>query len=305
VWPWTRQSSKTGRRDVIIHYHIFKNAGTTVTFVLERNFGSAFASFESKHFNAVLTNEALISFLERHPKIKAVSSHGLWPPKPKHDRFVFHDILFLRHPLARLSSLYDFYRRNEVTDDPLTTEAKKRNTAEFMRLLISDYPQYVRNVQVHYLSARSRKNTQSDLQCAVSVACEATVLGVAELFDLGAVLAEHSLTPVFQRFHFGYVAQNVSSIGPRELSVHLAQFRDACGNDVYEQLLQSNSLDLELLEFARQEVCRRFELIPNHEKKLEQFLLWRSILHPSAVRGVLASNHPNGFVHYANLGTNG
>jgi Sulfotransferase family len=299
-----KRDSSAGPRHVILHYHIFKNAGSTIYSILERNFGRRLASLESGHFNATVANEGLLAFLEKHPRLQAVSSHHLLPPRPVHQDFVFHDILFLRNPLARLSSMYSFYRRTDATDDPLIAQAKRRTTADFMQLLIQQYPRYVNNAQVNFLSARNRMGHESPLETAFRVACEATVLGVTELFDLSAVLADRSLASRFEGINFGYVAQNVSSMAPRELDVHLSQFREACGDDTYDQLVQSNSLDLTLLKLATEEIYRRFDAIPDHDERLQHFLQWRSILHPSAVRGVLASNHPHDFVRYANLDTN-
>ena len=93
-------------------------------------------------------------------------------------------------------------------------------------------------------------------------------------------------------------------MAPRPLDIHLAHFRDACGDNTYERLLQANSLDLALLERVIEEVHRRLQLIPSHEERLKHYLRSRSILDPVAVRAVLASNHPNDFVRYANLGAN-
>ena len=304
MFSWIKRNRREGPRHVILHYHIFKNAGSTIYSILERNFGRRLASLESGHFNSVLANEVLLDFLEKHPRVQAVSSHHLVPPKPVHPDFVFYDILFLRNPLARLSSMYDFYRRTDTSDDPLIAEAKVRTRADFMQLLIQRYPQYVNNAQVTFLSARDRAGQESKLQTACRVAAQASVLGVTEIFDVSAVLAEQSLAPQFYGINFGYVAQNLTSTVPRTLDTHLAQFQDACGDKIYEELLDLNTLDLALLKFATEEVYRRFEVIPDHEARLTHFISWRSILHPSAVRGMLASNHPSDFVQYANLGTN-
>jgi hypothetical protein len=301
MWPW-RETKTAGKRHVIVHYHIFKNAGTTILFILKRNFGKRVASLESDRHNTALGNDVLLDFLSKHPKIQAVTSHHLWPPYPEHEQLVFHDVLFLRHPLARLSSMYDFYRRTDTTQDPLTQEAKKRNTADFMKLLIDKYPHHVTNAQVTYLSARSRQRGESELEAALRIARRASVLGVTELFDIGAVLAENSLTPFFPGISFAYVARNVSSSGPRDLSVHLAQIRDACGDKLFESLLNLNSLDLGLLQLATEEMYSRFQLIPDHEERLKNFSVWRSALDPDSMTMIIASNHPANFIRYANLG---
>jgi hypothetical protein len=297
-----KPKNRAGKRYILLHYHIFKNAGTTVSFVLRRNFGRRVAFLDSEDFNAIVDNGTLIDFLQKRPSIRAVSSHQLRPPKPHHEHFCFRDILFLRDPLARLSSSYDFYRRTKVTEDPLTTEAKRRTVADFMELLIESYPYYVNNVQVNFLAALNRRHEETELQAAVRIASDATVLGVTELFDLGAVTAEYVLSSDFHRLNFGYIAQNVSSVKPRDLDIHLTQFREACGRRIYEQLVERSALDLELLKLARKEVYRRFESIPGHEDRLQNFHVWRSALHSSSMRAVLASNHPHEFIHYANVG---
>ncbi len=290
------------KRHVILHYHIFKNAGTTIHFILERNFGKRMRTLDAPHFNASLSNDVLLEFLKKHTRIQAISTHHLLPPKPEDEHFVFYDILFLRHPLARLSSMYAFYRRSDVTEDPLTAEAKKRTMAEFMRLLMDRYPHYVNNAQMEYLLAGNRGADQDRLQAAFRVASQATVLGTAEMFDLGAVLAEESLTPFFKSLSFNYVAQNVSLAQPRQLGLQLDEFREACGEELYEQLLKLNRLDIELLLLAQREISRRFEQIPDHEERLRKFVFWRGILHPSSIRGVLASNHSHNLAYYANIG---
>lgn len=298
---WAK-NKKPSKRHIILHYHIFKNAGTTIYFILKSNFGKRVASLESGRFNRALSDDVLLEFLKSHPRIQAVTSHHLFPPKPEHEEYVFHDILFLRHPLARLSSMYDFYRRTDVTEDPLTKEAKRLTTADFMKLLVDKHPHQVNNAQVKYLSARTGA-AGSELQGAATIACQSAVLGIAEMFDVGAVLAEDSLRPVFPRLSFAYVARNVSSSGPRDLDVHLAQFRDACGDPIYEKLMSLNSLDTALWQLASQEVQRRFRLIPDHENRLRNFITWRSALDPGSMAQIIASNHPSDFVQYANAGT--
>lgn len=297
-----KAGSQVAKRRILLHYHIFKNAGTTISFILKRNFKRRVAFLDSKNFNAILETRTLLDFLEKHRRTKAVSSHQLRPPMPQDERFLFREILFLRDPLARLSSTYDFYRRSAISADPLTIEAKKRTTSDFMRLLIENYPYYVNNVQVNFLAALNRREGETELQTAFRVACDVHVLGVTELFDLGAVTAQYLLEDDFGPMDFAYVAKNVSSMKPRDLDLHLSQFREACGEQIYAQLMQRNALDTELLKLSREEVQRRFELIPFHNERLRQFQSWRSVLTPDAIRGVLASNHPHKFIQYANFG---
>jgi hypothetical protein len=67
VLSWMKRRSGQGVRHVILHYHIFKNAGSTVRSILEQNFGPRFASVESEHPDDVVSHDALLRFLERQP----------------------------------------------------------------------------------------------------------------------------------------------------------------------------------------------------------------------------------------------
>src|SRR5713101_1426026 len=144
-----RRKTEDSRRQVILHYHIFKNAGTTVESILKNHFRARFARFDSDDYNSTVSNEALLEFLAVHSEVVAITSHHLRPPKPVDDHFVFHDILFLRHPVARLWSTYEFYRRSDLETDPLAGAAKTRSAQEFFQLLTEDYPYHVNNAQVN------------------------------------------------------------------------------------------------------------------------------------------------------------
>ena len=96
-------------RCVLVHYHIFKNAGSSVDFALQRSFGSRWATFEGCHAHDVQTSEQLGQFLESRPELCAVSSHLARPPLPFSG---CRPIVFLRHPLLRARSVYEFTRRD-------------------------------------------------------------------------------------------------------------------------------------------------------------------------------------------------
>ena len=89
-------------RHVIIHYQIFKNAGSTLASAPGRNFGPTFASWDGNEFNAQISGAELLEFLQEHEHILAITSHHLHPPKPTAEGFVFHDTFVLRHPVDRI-----------------------------------------------------------------------------------------------------------------------------------------------------------------------------------------------------------
>ena len=88
----------TARRPIIIHYHFFKNAGTSVDAILQRNFG---AGWTSREYPARSTPNAASEFLVANPQIAALSSHTLPLPPPN---IPDAEILPIEHPAWR------FYR---------------------------------------------------------------------------------------------------------------------------------------------------------------------------------------------------
>ena len=90
-------------RFLILHYHIFKNAGTTVENLLQKSFPLSFARFEGDGRDAQLSAAELLEFVREHPELQAISSHHLRYPRPSAPGFVFFDLLFLRDPIDRLA----------------------------------------------------------------------------------------------------------------------------------------------------------------------------------------------------------
>jgi hypothetical protein len=112
---------------VLVHYHIFKNAGTSVDFALERSFGSRWTSFEGSDAFDFQTSEQLGAFLQDRPDIRAVSSHQARPPLPfPHCR----PIVFLRHPLLRARSAYEFIRHHP--EQPGCPPSQRKSFAKFV-----------------------------------------------------------------------------------------------------------------------------------------------------------------------------
>ena len=126
-------------RFVVVHYHIFKNAGTSVERILEREFPGAFARLHGPTADSTLDAEDLGIFLQENPTIQAVTSHHLRYPAPSIRNAVIFDCCFLRHPLDRLDSLYSYYRKTDSTD-PISRNAHRQTPAEFIVSCCTDRP---------------------------------------------------------------------------------------------------------------------------------------------------------------------
>lgn len=260
-----------GSRALLIHYHIFKNAGTTVDWVLARYFGEGFARMDSQDPSGILRQEDLVEFVERHPKVRAISSHTLPPPKPHDTQFFFLDLILIRNPLDRLMSTYEFFRRTGFDNDPLSVMAKRVTAAHFFSFLIENYPHLVNNGQVNYLNGGRRICRESDLKRAIRVIENCSVSGVTELFDMFMVTAEHNLQIHFGPLDFSYLPQNVSPDRAPDLNGRLERIKEDCGTEAYERLRKLNRMDLELFDAVAERAHKKFEGIPDHQRRMSNF----------------------------------
>jgi hypothetical protein len=74
---------------IIVHYHIFKNAGSTVDAILRNNFGEACGKYEGNELAAVVKPEQLLKYVLENPHLKVISSHNARLPAPEYPRLTF------------------------------------------------------------------------------------------------------------------------------------------------------------------------------------------------------------------------
>jgi hypothetical protein len=253
-------------RFVLLHYHIFKNAGSTIEDAMRRCFGKRFATLHGPDPNSILRGEDVAAFLVSHPDVAAISSHHVKYPKPVAPGVIVFDLCVLRDPLERLRSVYYHFRRAEPVDD-LSARAKEMDLPSFLDLLIRKHPHLVNDVQVNILAkgaAYTRPPGSADLAAALAISGDMSAISVVDLFDESLVTAEHFLQPAFPSIQLEYISQNVSPAPGCE-------FRDEVGDIIYQRLGQLNQLDAELVCQARAEVRRRFGLVPDAQERLADF----------------------------------
>lgn len=259
-------------RFVIVHYHIFKNAGSTIESILAREFPGRFASLHGPTRDIVLNGGHLAEFLEKNPVISALTSHHLCYPKPAIPDTMLFDCCFLRHPLDRVQSVHSYLRKTE-SDDPLCRLAHRYSPADFVKILLDRSPHLISDVQVHRLAnggAFTRPASEADLERATRVVLDMAIPGVIDMFDESLVAAEYFLNPAFPGIRLEYVRQNVSSPwnrGPERQNEWSRLWEaTAC-----EELARLNEFDLELYRRAKKEVGRRLALVPKFNEKLAEF----------------------------------
>jgi hypothetical protein len=259
---------------VLVHHHLFKNAGTTIDWILRRACGPGYLGLEEALAAGLTTAEALLDYVLAHPDIWAVTRHHLPFAPMEYPGRAFLDILLVRHPIDRLRSIYDFLRADPADHDELSPAARRLGLADFCRLLLDRHPNYVNDAQVTTIANAGgyvRPPDDADARIASDLVRRAVITGPVERFDECLVAAEHFLRPLYGPLDLAYVAQNVAATRRPTLDARLDAFRRECGRSLYAHLLRANELDFELVRAAEAEVDRRVRLIPGYGGRLAEY----------------------------------
>jgi hypothetical protein len=259
-------------RFVLLHYHFFKNAGTTIEEILAHSFFEDYARLDTQDFDGAVSQEDLVSYLQRHPGMKAVSSHQFRYPVPQVPGYLFFDLCFLRDPIDRIRSMYDYFREKPVPGEPASELARTESIGGFIAGLVKDHTYRVSNVQVNMLANGIVNDppADTDLIRATQVMLKTSFLGVVDCFHESLVAGQHFLRPVFPNLALAQQPANVSGGLEDAMQSRIEKFKQACDAEVFAELLRLNALDAELLHRARSEVQRRFSMVPGGPARLRE-----------------------------------
>ena len=202
--------------------------------------------------------------------MQALSSHQIHYPVPAARGYIFFDMCFLRDPIDRLRSTYDYFRQRPAAGDPLSDAANTLGFGEFFGCLLDRFPEQVDNPQVNLLAngAADRETVPEDLAPAMRRMLQTSFLGVVDCFDQSMIAGQSRLRVVFPALDCAYQPANVSRGLAGTMASRKAEFEQACGAAVYAELLRRNALDGELVDAARAEIERRFAMVPDGVSRL-------------------------------------
>lgn len=248
-------------RFVILHYHIFKNAGSTIEDILDHSFGDRFGMLETPVPDGVVSTDSLLDYVKTRPALQAVSSHQIRYPPPQAPGILFFPICFLRDPLDRLRSFYDYFRQRPNAADPVSNLANAGSLGDFVSGILREYPLFVRNNQVNLIACcgNSDEPEEGDLELAIRRMRATPFLGVVDCFEQSVIAGTTALRPAFPGLDCRRPAVNVSRGLEGTVASRTAELRQACGPELFAELLRVTALDRRLVDWAREEVLRRCE----------------------------------------------
>ena len=264
-------------RDIVLHGHIFKNAGTTLDWSLARSFGGAFVDYREDQPMRREGGRHLLKVLTENAGLAALSSHHLPRDIPSVPAARLHVMYLLRHPLLRIRSVYDFERVQQA--DTLGAQAAKRMSfREYVEWRMRpDTPATIRNFQTLYLAQpkRTRAKVGRDLRRfvdALTFAQSLPAIGVVEFYDESMVIFEEQLRPQIPELDLAYIPQNIS--GSQVSSMDQERRTELILEELgalSKVVIDNNSYDLALYQAACEKVRRAASRIQDFDGKLAAF----------------------------------
>lgn len=245
-------------RHVICHYHIYKNSGTTFDAILARNFGERHVVFDGPFPYFSIAQKELAKVIQRHRSAVAFSSHQISLPVPSSLDFNVLPVVFLRHPILRIRSIYEF-KRAENDGTQTSRNATEMTFGEWCRHGLS-HPQeltQISNAQVRLLSRtgdgstagrRSRDALVYDLYQARRALNNVELLARTERFSRDV----SRFPALLERYG---IAFEVGDTTPRNVTAsrfgktieqRLEEVAAELGDETMEALEAANRQDLEL-----------------------------------------------------------
>jgi len=242
-------------KSVLLHAHLFKNAGTTLDWSLERSFAAGFCDHRD---DADMRGnpEYLADFLEKNPQLQALSSHWLPLPLPIVAGQRLIPLVILRDPIERILSVYEFERRQAV-DHPGTRRARDGDLQSYVswRLETGTGP-VVRNYQVRMLSGEyPGQGDAVQFERASALLDSLPAIGMVDSYRQSAVMFEQVFKQDFPNLDLSFRRQNVRDRSDRRGAPERRKEIEAQLGPLLQSVIDANSLDIALYERA----CRRFE----------------------------------------------
>jgi hypothetical protein len=233
-------------RTVILHYHLFKNAGTSFDGILKRNFPGKWRSTE---FNGGNNSSAVADWITANPDAIAFSSHTATGPVPVIPGVQVVSVLFLRDPVARIRSAYQFERRQTVARDNDRMGVHLAAKTDFEgyvrgRLAVPGDRQ-CRNFHAARLAGFVRRSAP-ELERAIEGLAALSFIGEVEQFGRGMRRFAELIRPVWPAFD------------PAALHLNRTEAEEPVeiGPDLARLLAENNTLDNVLIAKARETVWK-------------------------------------------------
>jgi len=253
-------------RNVIVHYHLFKNAGSSIDSILKESFGDRWHSFDPENSSGKYHSVELGDIIESNKEKDAFSSHCIVPPLPSGD-FTVHPIVVLRDPISRVMSAYLFeWKKQMGLDSPkgTLTEYIQDKFSKPRANAIEDFQTIRLSVtDVERTAPRFNRHDEQILADAIDFVTSLPTLCLVEEFSSSLQLLKKYFGPIFPEIKFEEREKNKTQDTSIPLYERHENIKTLIGTDTYDELVKRNLLDIKLYSFAKgrfSEMKKRYNL---------------------------------------------
>ena len=248
------------QRVIFLHHHLFKNSGTSFDYALSRVFG------DKKKFLAHIDDKKMIeggqfyleAFLRENKILKALSSHEVRFKACSSSEFIYLPFTFIRCPILRSYSVYNFERAQKDVVTHGSMKAKEvKNFSEFVKWYLNDAPyKTITNFQVRKCSLLKLEHRSLDkgwvLDEAKSNLLNYFNFGVVERYSESIAQFNQILQPELMQHPLPFTWLNktqAEDAGSVSLDEQRERVLEKMG-PIRDQFLSENSEDIQLYEFS-------------------------------------------------------
>lgn len=234
-------------RTVILHYHLFKNAGTS----LDAAFKECVKSEEwvTKEFPGQpnINREQVAQWILDNPQAKVFSSHTAHLPPPNLEGIKVLPVIFLRHPIDRIASAYAFETK-QGGDSFGAVLARNTDLSGYIETRLAlPHDRQCRNFHMQRLAMMFGEQQGDEFTRAKKALEDLPFVGIVEQFtDSMARLEQWLQDEGFEDIHLKPVEKNVSRNINVTLKTKLEEVEERISPEVFLKLLGANQYDINI-----------------------------------------------------------
>lgn len=238
-------------RKVILHYHLFKNAGTSLDAAFKANFkGDEWITAEFPGQPAK-NREMVKQWIIDNPQAKCFSSHTAILPPPQIEGVEVLPVIFMRHPIDRIASAYAFEQKQggDGFGAVLARNTDFKGYVETRLALPND--RQCRNFHMQRLATMFGEKQGDEFTRAKIAVEKLPFIGIVEDFSGSLARLEDWLKlEGFTDLHFKPVEKNVSRDTRLSIEKKLENVKQKLGELTWKNLYEANAEDVKLYNQA-------------------------------------------------------
>lgn len=253
-----RNKLQNKRHSIILHHHLFKNAGTSVDHILKQNFDQLWNEKEFKVPNRLSNSDLVRSYMIANSDYSVFSSHtGHGSLDFGIEDTSIYPIIFIRHPVLRALSAYDFEKKQTVETDG-SILAKSNSFEDYIKVRLGRQNDYAfKNFQARRLAHFTGKRI-IDLEKQSWATVESLpFIGLVEEFKKSMHEMALYLQGPFPDFKVYEAHKNVTSKVPKSIEEKLNEVSDLLGEETFMNLVRHNEIDISIHNY----LCEKYKLV--------------------------------------------